>query len=104
MTTTETTPLIPSFGAAETDRKLAIICSKGTLDMAYPGLILANAALGEGIETHLFFTFWGMTLLLVGTFSISGLHTLMWLPRALQMRKQHLAEEAVLEIDHIVVQ
>ena len=24
--------------------------------MAYPGLILANAALGEGVETHLFFT------------------------------------------------
>jgi cytochrome b subunit of formate dehydrogenase len=43
----------------------------------------------------LFFTFWGMTLLLVGTFTISGLHTLMWLPRALQMRKQHLAEEKV---------
>ena len=43
----------------------------------------------------LFFTFWGMTLLLVGTFTISGLHTLMWLPRAVQMRKQHLAEELV---------
>ena len=27
--------------------------------MADPGLILANAALGEGVETHLFFTFWG---------------------------------------------
>ena len=63
MTTTETAPLIPSFGAAETDRKLAIICSKGTLDMAYPGLILANAALGEGVETHLFFTFWGFDMI-----------------------------------------
>ena len=44
-------------------RKLAIICSKGTLDMAYPGLILANAALGEGVETHLFFTFWGFDMI-----------------------------------------
>ena len=26
----------------ETDRKLCIICSKSTLDMAYPGLVLAN--------------------------------------------------------------
>jgi peroxiredoxin family protein len=25
-------------------RKVAIICSKGSLDMAYPGLVLANAA------------------------------------------------------------
>ena len=27
------------------ERKICIICSKGTLDMAYPGLVLANAAL-----------------------------------------------------------
>lgn len=57
MTTVETAPIVPSFDSRQTDRKLAIICSKGTLDMAYPGLILANAALGEGVETHLFFTF-----------------------------------------------
>jgi peroxiredoxin family protein len=56
-------PLVPSFGEEKTDRKLAIICSKGNLDMAYPGLVLANAALGEGIETHLFFTFWGFELI-----------------------------------------
>jgi peroxiredoxin family protein len=63
MTTTDTTPIVPSFEDTQTDRKLAIICSKGTLDMAYPGLILANAALGEGLETHLFFTFWGFELI-----------------------------------------
>ena len=44
------------------DRKLAIICSKGTLDMAYPGLVLANAALMEGIDVTLFFTFWGLDM------------------------------------------
>ncbi|CAN5870418.1 DsrE/DsrF/DrsH-like family protein [soil metagenome] len=31
--------------------------------MAYPGLVQANAALGEGIETHLFFTFWGFDII-----------------------------------------
>ncbi|GGB93583.1 hypothetical protein GCM10010972_02820 [Cellulomonas carbonis] len=31
--------------------------------MAYPGLVLANAALGEGVETHLFFTFWGFDMI-----------------------------------------
>jgi peroxiredoxin family protein len=31
--------------------------------MAYPGLVLANAALGEGVETHLFFTFWGLDMI-----------------------------------------
>src|SRR6266566_2930508 len=62
---TTTMPLVvPDFGDAATEgRKLAIICSKGNLDMAYPGLILANAALGEGVETHLFFTFWGFDMI-----------------------------------------
>ena len=32
----------------------------------------------------LFYTFWGMTALLVGTFTVAGLHTLAWLPRSLQ--------------------
>lgn len=44
-------------------RKLTIICSKGTIDMAYPGLVLANAALMEGIEVAMFFTFWGMDMI-----------------------------------------
>jgi peroxiredoxin family protein len=44
-------------------RKLAIIASKGSLDMAYPPLILANAARMSGIETHLFFTFWGLDII-----------------------------------------
>ena len=35
-----------------------------------------------------------MTTLLVGTFTISGLHTLLWLPRALKLRKELKAEEA----------
>ena len=56
--------IVPSFDdETPTGRKLAIICSKGNLDMAYPGLILANAALGEGIEVHLFFTFWGFDII-----------------------------------------
>jgi 5-methylcytosine-specific restriction endonuclease McrA len=43
---------------------------------------------------YLFWTFWGMTGLLVGTFVVSGLHTLMWLPRAFQMRRDLKAAEA----------
>jgi len=36
----------------------------------------------------LFWTFWGMTALLIGTFVLSGIHTLLWLPRALKIRRQ----------------
>ena len=62
-TATDTAPLVPTFDAGDRGRKLAIICSKGNLDMVYPGLILANAAAGEGVETHLFFTFWGFDII-----------------------------------------
>ena len=55
--------IVPNFGSDSSDRKLAIICSKGNLDMAYPGLILANAALGEGVDTMIFFTFGGFDLI-----------------------------------------
>jgi peroxiredoxin family protein len=44
------------------DRKLCIIASQGSLDMAYPPLILANSARMTGIETHMFFTFWGLDI------------------------------------------
>lgn len=47
-------------------RKVSIICSKGSLDMAYPGLILANAARMSGIEAMLFFTFWGLDIVTRG--------------------------------------
>jgi peroxiredoxin family protein len=65
MTDTDISPtIVPSFDSeAGPGRKLAIICSKGSLDMAYPGLILANAALGEGVEVHMFFTFWGFDMI-----------------------------------------
>ena len=59
-TTTFTTP-IPAK-KPEPLKKLCIICSKGSLDMAYPGLILANAARMDGIEASLFFTFWGLDI------------------------------------------
>ena len=45
------------------NRKLCIIASKGSLDMAYPPLILANAACMSGIEAHVFFTFWGLDII-----------------------------------------
>jgi peroxiredoxin family protein len=44
-------------------RKMAFICSKGNLDMAYPALIMGNAALTEGVEVHIFFTFWGLDII-----------------------------------------
>ena len=47
----------------EETRKMAFICSKGDLDMAYPALIMGWAALGNGVEVTLFFTFWGLNII-----------------------------------------
>ena len=46
--------------AEEKIKKVSIIISKGSLEGVYPGLIMANGARMEGIETNLFFTFFGM--------------------------------------------
>lgn len=45
------------------ERKIAFICSKGTLDMAMPALVMGWAALGNGIDVTIFFTFWGMDII-----------------------------------------
>lgn len=45
-------------------QRAAIIASKGTLDWAYPPLILATAAAATGMETSVFFTFYGLNILL----------------------------------------
>jgi peroxiredoxin family protein len=47
-------------------RKVAIIASKGTLDMAYPPLILATAAAALDMEVELFFTFYGLNIIKKG--------------------------------------
>jgi len=44
-------------------KKMAIIATKGTLDWAYPPLILASTAAALGYEVQVFFTFYGLTLL-----------------------------------------
>ena len=67
-------------------RKLCIIASKASLDMAYPPLILANAARMSGIEVDIFFTFWGLDVirtetmdkLHVSTVGNPGMHIPTW--------------------------
>lgn len=44
-------------------KKATIIASKGTLDWGYPPFILATAAAAAGMETSVFFTFYGLHLI-----------------------------------------
>src|SRR5680860_756826 len=58
----ETTP----GASAETEprrKRLALVASKGTLDQAYPPLILASTAASLGWEAGIYFTFYGLDIL-----------------------------------------
>jgi len=43
-------------------KRMAIIASKGTLDMAYPPLILASTAVAMDVEVGIFFTLYGVDI------------------------------------------
>ena len=41
-------------------KKVCIICAKGTIEDVYATLVMGNGAVMEGIETKMFFTFFGL--------------------------------------------
>ncbi len=45
------------------NKKMTIIASKGTLDMAYPPLILATTAAAMDLDVTIFFTFYGLEII-----------------------------------------
>ncbi len=44
------------------NNRLLIVCSKGTIDMAFPPFMMATTAASMGWDVHLYFTFWGMDI------------------------------------------
>ena len=67
----------------------------GTCQKCHPGATRRFAGYLTHATHHdpnkypaLFWVFWGMTGLLVVTFTFSGIHTLLWLPRALRMKRE----------------
>jgi len=54
---------MPNSKEGEKRNKIVIICSKGSLDMAYPPLMLATTGAAMGMEVHLYFTFWGINMI-----------------------------------------
>lgn len=47
----------------EKPKKVAIIASKGTLDGAYPPLIIGSSAVALDMEVAIFFTFYGLDII-----------------------------------------
>jgi peroxiredoxin family protein len=50
--------------ASNNPKSLSLIVTKGTLDWAYPPFILATTAAAMGMNVSMFFTFYGLPLLL----------------------------------------
>lgn len=44
---------------------------------------------------YLYYTFWAMTTLLIGTFTFFGIHTLLWFPRALKEKRKQKKEKGI---------
>ncbi len=63
MTTVAAAQPVAPDGAAVRPRRLALVASKGTLDAAYPPLILAATAASLGWEVGIYFTFYGLDIL-----------------------------------------
>ena len=59
-TTTQTNPLADLDPNLKPIEKVMVIISKGTLESIYAGFILANGARMEGMESEIFFTFFGL--------------------------------------------
>ncbi|MEI6887986.1 MAG: DsrE/DsrF/DrsH-like family protein [Bacteroidales bacterium] len=54
-------------------KKVCIICAKGTIEDVYAALVMGNGAVMEGIETKMFFTFFGLDAITKKT--MNCLHT-----------------------------
>jgi peroxiredoxin family protein len=52
--------------AKESSNRLAVIASHGTMDLAYPPLILSTAAIAMNMDAAIFFTFFGLNILKKG--------------------------------------
>ena len=58
----------PIAEAPPRKKRIALVASKGTLDQAYPPLILASTAVSLGWEAGIYFTFYGLDILHVERF------------------------------------
>ena len=54
-------------------KRIALVVQGGTLDKLYCGFIFASTAIAIDMEVHLYFTFWGLNMLVKGAVEKAGL-------------------------------
>ncbi|MDA8311575.1 MAG: DsrE/DsrF/DrsH-like family protein [Actinomycetota bacterium] len=67
--------VIPEAQAAPDDRRpqrMTVVCWSSDLDRVWPVLILATTGAASGLDTSIFFTFWGLRVLQKNTKRVTG--------------------------------
>lgn len=54
--------------------RMTLVCSSSDLDRVWPVLIIATTAAASGVETDIFFTFWGLRVLQKNTVRRTGMN------------------------------
>lgn len=82
----------------EKQNKLSIVAYSGELDKAWPTMILATTAAASGMEVSVFFTFWGLFLLVKPGVRVTGTN---WMQKGLALMNPPGMEKAKLSKLHM---
>ena len=82
----------------EKQNKLSIVAYSGELDKAWPTMILATTAAASGMEVSVFFTFWGLFLLVKPGVRVTGTN---WMQKGLALMNPPGMERAKLSKLHM---
>ncbi|HEX9713952.1 MAG TPA: DsrE/DsrF/DrsH-like family protein [Actinomycetota bacterium] len=82
----------------EKQNKLSIVAWSGDLDRAWPTMILSTTAAASGMEVSVFFTFWGLFLLVKPGVRITGTN---WMQKGLAVMNPPGMQKAKLSKLHM---
>jgi len=82
--------------------KLTIVVHSGDMDKIYSALIIANGALSMGMETSLYFTFWGLQRLQKGGLEKGPLSKMHLLGIGKSMMKQRMNKANVSSLEQLM--
>jgi len=82
--------------------KAAIVVHSGDMDKLYSALILGNGALAMGMETSLFFTFWGLQRLKKGGLEKGPLSKMNMLGLGKWMIKRKMKQAKVASLERLI--
>ena len=80
----------------------SMVCFSGDLDKAYAAFIIANGAQAAGIDTTMFFTFWGLNLIKKGGLAKAKLSKMNMGGLGKAMIKKKMAEHNVSSLEELV--